>query len=232
MTTKLSAMTSALVLLSGISMNAQAQGYAPGYTPYAPANPAYRMPNQGPVPYRIPSYNRAPAAQGNRAPAPYNRAPMPNNAYNPYRGPSRSTPWGGNNMPWSGNNLPWSGNRMPGPWGNRGWGNNNRRGPIPFESNFTPWSVRFWDELGDGGKNPLKDMGDWFDPSEPREGMGDMWDDLLNAPADMGKMPGGWTAPSVSVPNPVDVQKEFEDTAKDMPDEARTQMDNIDINMW
>ena len=37
---------------------------------------------------------------------------------------------------------------------------------------------------------------DWF---------GDSWDDMLNAPSDMGELPGGFYAPSVSVPNPVDV---------------------------
>ena len=52
------------------------------------------------------------------------------------------------------------------------------------------------------------------------------WDDMLNAPSRMGTMPGGWNAPSVSVPNPVDVGDEFGDAARDMPD----QMNNFQYN--
>lgn len=48
----------------------------------------------------------------------------------------------------------------------------------------------------------------------------------MNAPSRMGEMPGGWTAPSVSVPNPIDVGDEFSDAAKDAPD----QMDNFNWN--
>jgi hypothetical protein len=51
----------------------------------------------------------------------------------------------------------------------------------------------------------------------------DAWDDMLNAPSDMGEMPGGWTAPSVGVPNPVDVGDEFGTAAEDLP----TQMRNV-----
>ena len=34
---------------------------------------------------------------------------------------------------------------------------------------------------------------------------GDLWDDMMNAPYDMGRMPGGWRAPSLSTPDPVTV---------------------------
>lgn len=34
---------------------------------------------------------------------------------------------------------------------------------------------------------------------------GDMWDNMMNAPYDMGRMPGGWRFPSLSSPDPVTV---------------------------
>ena len=52
------------------------------------------------------------------------------------------------------------------------------------------------------------------------------WDDMLDGPSRMGEMPGGWRAPSVSVPNPIDVGDEFGDAARDAPD----QMDNFNWN--
>ncbi len=33
----------------------------------------------------------------------------------------------------------------------------------------------------------------------------DMWDSMINAPYDMGRMPGGWRAPSLSSPDPVTI---------------------------
>ena len=255
-TTRLATLASAIALLGSLSFSAQAQqqGYAPYPAQVAPVQAPPAMPAQRPAygyPYRgnapAPYQGNTPAPYRGNAPAPYygnrsNRTPWSGNNM-PWSGNrSGNMPWGGNNMPWSGNrsgNMPWGGNRSGSmPWGgNRTpWGGNrSRKGfgrGMPFESNFTPWSERFWDDLGDGGRNPFKDMDEWVDPNDPREGMGDMWDDLLNAPSDMGRMPGGWTAPSVSVPNPVDVQEEFEDAAKDMPDEMRTQMDNINIQTW
>jgi hypothetical protein len=86
--------------------------------------------------------------------------------------------------------------------------------------------------MGEGGENPFKDIEDWVDFKEPREGIANAWEDMINAPHEVGQMPGGWTAPSISVPNPVDVQKEFQETGKRVPDEMRTQMDNIEIQTW
>ena len=54
----------------------------------------------------------------------------------------------------------------------------------------------------------------------------DRWDDVLNAPSDMGEMPGGFTAPSVSAPNPVDVGDEFDRAARDAPDQMRNVYDD------
>jgi hypothetical protein len=64
--------------------------------------------------------------------------------------------------------------------------------------------------------------GGWMDKNR----FADSWDDMLNAPSDMGEMPGGIKAPSVSVPNPVDVGDQFDDAARDVPDQMRNVYDD------
>ena len=112
-------------------------------------------------------------------------------------------------------------------WGSRGPGYGSNRGPnfkgprdkkrgrsYPWGGKDMPWDSKKmpWDSKGGRG-------GSWFD----KDKMADAWDDMINAPSDMGEMPGGWSAPEVSMPNPVDVGDEFERAARDMPD----QMHNI-----
>jgi len=103
-------------------------------------------------------------------------------------------------------------NRRPGP--PPGWRPYN--GPSAFNTpGYNPyhdrWSNnRFW---GRSGPNS------WMHPNKRNFSNG--WDDMLNAPSRMGEMPGGWTAPSVSMPNPVDVSDQFEENARDLPDQMR-----------
>jgi len=98
------------------------------------------------------------------------------------------------------------------PWGNfPGWSDGFFGGFGPEQwKGVTPW----------GNDVPFK----WVNPTDPRESIGDMWDDALNTPNAMGRMPPGWTAPYISVPNPVEVEEEFERNARKFPDEMR--------NMW
>ena len=127
-------------------------------------------------------------------------------------GPSFSGPWNnsrGNSMPWGGNrgsSTPWSNNRGSSmPWGgNRG--------------SSMPWDNRR------GGRNMPWDSGrgGWMD----KDRFADRWDDMLNAPSDMGELPGGYTAPSISAPNPIDVGDEFQDAARDAPDQMRNVYDD------
>lgn len=102
--------------------------------------------------------------------------------------------WGGNNMPWGGNNNNnnW-GNNMP--WSNNSWGNDRSN---------NPWGVA---------------PSTWMDPSKPKASAENAWDDLLNAPHEMGRMPGGWKAPKISVPNPVEVADEVGKNAIKVPAE-------------
>ena len=126
------------------------------------------------------------------------------------RGPSvQAPPYGSSRGP---------GYRGPGPSGRRG----SRDDFSPFGSSG-PGFKSPWDS-GRGGRSMpwsrgKSGRGGWMD----REWFADSWDDMINAPADMGEMPGGWSAPTISTPNPVDVGDEFGTAAQDMP----TQMRNV-----
>jgi hypothetical protein len=89
-----------------------------------------------------------------------------------------------------------------GPW-NRNWGH-------------APWNRDYSKTWGrDGGPDA------WFDFDDPKEGAAIMWEDMINTPHGVGTQPGGWQAPSISVPNPIDVGDEFKNTARDMPDQIQ-----------
>jgi len=162
------------------------QNYNRGYPQNYPRQ--YSRPAQPQYPPQMGGYGR---------PAPYGR-PVPyagGTSYGPrgyYPGPygTRPGPW--NNGGW--NRGPWGGNRGFGNWfgGNRGpYGNNGPFGNMMGRNGI--WGMR---------------PDEWM-TSNPEDGFSYMWDDMINAPSEMGEMPGGWNAPSVSVPNPVDVGSEF-----------------------
>ena len=75
---------------------------------------------------------------------------------------------------------------------------------------------RFWND-----RKPWRNSGPskWFNPT--KENWEDSWDDMINAPSNMGKMPGGWYAPEVYMPNPVDMGDQFKDNMKDLPEQIR-----------
>ena len=56
-------------------------------------------------------------------------------------------------------------------------------------------------------KKKQKPWGDtrYIWPDFYTDATGDMWDNMVNAPYDMGRMPGGWQFPSLSSPDPVTV---------------------------
>ncbi len=120
----------------------------------------------------------------------------------------------GNGMPFSGNShfmeQLWPGKGsiyddvLPadGPW-DRNWGR-------------APWN-RDYEHLWGRNGGPKK----WFNFSDPKEGVAQAWEDMLDTPNGLGTMPGGWKAPSISVPNPVDVGDQFKNTAEDMPHQMR-----------
>lgn len=206
-----------------------APGYPMAYPAQRPFNPAvapYGAPQNVPVPapYGAPM-NRAPVAVPPINRGPMGAAPMagprpmgpgpgvPPPYGNPYnRGPYNSGPYGGGPF---GGNRPFGGNNM---FDNFGFG--------PFNRHTAPWETwpfgskdSFWSrkEMPFDEQNPT----DWFDPSDPKEGLAIMWEDLISAPDDLGTMPGGWHVPSISVPNPVDLEDQMEKASKEVPDLIR-----------
>ncbi len=177
----------------------QAQGYPAYYGQYAPYT------NQNPYQnyYGYNQYNGY-----NRNNNFFRQGPFGNNSF-------RNGPFGNNhNMPFTGNSgfgeRFWPGRGsyyddiLPanGPW-NRSWGR-------------APWN-RDYDNLWGRNGGPSK----WFDPADPKEGMAEAWEDMMITPNRLGTMPGGWKAPSISIPNPIDVGDEFKNVAKDMPGEMQ-----------
>jgi len=159
-------------------------------------------------------------------------------------------PWGGNNnwMPWGGNNNRW-GRSSSTPWGGNNnwmpWGGNTNRWNRGRRSSSTPWSSGPWGNMsGPWDQGPWNSDWNrgrsddwwgsgpkaWMDPEDPKGSMGRIWDDMLAAPNEFGEMPGGWNAPSISVPNPVEVGDEFESSSRKAPKEAAEQADNFRFN--
>lgn len=90
-----------------------------------------------------------------------------------------------------------------GPW-DRGWGR-------------AAWNRDYENLWDDSGGGPDK----WFDMDDPQEGLAWMWEDFLYTPNALGRMPGGWDAPTFAVPNPVDVGDELKNASTDFPGEVQ-----------
>lgn len=191
--------------------------YNPGYNSYGYYSDTYRNS------YPQPRYNY-PQGYGQNYSYPSNSRPAygynnPQAYYPPYYGYKNNK--SGFNKMFDDNDMPFFGNSnfaeelwpgrdsvwedaapIDGPW-NRNWGR-------------APWN-RDYDDLWEPEGGPDK----WFDMDDPKEGAAWMWEDFLVTPNRLGTMPGGWEAPSIVVPNPVDVGDELKDAAIDMPGEMQ-----------
>ena len=188
----------ASILLIG-SQIAAAQQAAPTAPSAAPYGPAAGYGGYGPGPYGPNGYNRGPYGGGPYGARPYAGGPFGG-------GPFNSGPFGGNRY--------YGGNRGSGPFSG-----------VPFmqsfdmsrRDSFNPMHPRVW------GAGPQV----WMDPTDPQDGVSQAWDDMMNAPSRMGRVPPGWKAPTIDVPNPIDVGDEFEKNARRAPTIMR---DNFTFN--
>ena len=215
--------------------NAVRPGYVPMAAPFGPvrapgynAGPNGSSPNAanalrpGSMPIQAPFSPGPGRAPGNARPngsGPYAGGPYGQGPQRPYgQGPQR--PYGqGPQGPYG---RP---NNSGGPFGNNPM-DNFGFGPFSNNSNEAPWET--WpfggrDSLWNRREIPFKDQSptDWFQPGDPKEGMAIMWDDMISSPDELGEMPGGWYVPSVSVPNPVDLEDQLEKASKEVPDLIR-----------
>ena len=122
-------------------------------------------------------------------------------------------PWN-NNSGWN-NGPSWGGGPSGMPYGAGPYG---RPGPYAMPYGRGPYNNGPWGggPFNNGPMNRFGNPSAWMNPSDPKGSMSNMWDDMLNAPSRMGKMPDGWTAPSISVPNPIDVGDEFGNAMENM----------------
>ncbi len=186
---------------SGFSGQPSYNQAPPAYNQAPPANNSYQRPP--PPAYRQPpaNYSTPPPPTGPYSGAqvprqnPYRGAPAPRG---PYNGPSAfNTP--GYNPNYGNrrntNSMPWGGGNSSMPW-SRG---NNRNG-----------NNKFWGRSGPST---------WMNPS--KDNWENSWDDMINAPSRMGDMPGGWSAPEVTMPNPIDMGDQFQDNLQDLPEQMK-----------
>lgn len=169
-----------------------------GYAPMAPY-PGYGRSSSGFAPFSSAQWNKwEPDVFGEKSPFQdplQNQGYWANSKFRPWRsGPFAYDKWEDH----PGTQMPWG--NFPG-WGKGFFGG---YGPDSWEG-ATPW----------GNDVPFK----WVDPTDPEESFAQIWEDALNAPSKIGRLPPGWTAPYISVPNPIDVENEFERNAMNAPDE-------------
>ena len=164
---------------------------------YQSARPAYRPP--------VPPAYRAP-----RAPDDY--PPMNRYQQRPNRTPP--PPVQNTNRDYPPPPGPYRGSSNYGP--NRGASAFNTPGYNPYRrNNNNRWNNnKFWGRSGPST---------WMSPNKNNWERG--WDDMINSPSRMGEMPGGWTAPEVTMPNPVDMGDQMQDNVKDLPDQIK----NMDV---
>lgn len=157
--------------------------------------PNYRSP---PPPQMRPAHNNQPPPNYRPPQSNYNPQ-MQRPAPNAYRGNPPPQQYGSYRGPSYGPDNGASAYNMPGyhRYRNNGWNNN-----------------KFWGRSGPST---------WMNPNKNNMERG--WDDMMNAPSRMGEMPGGWTAPEVSMPNPIDMGDQIQDNVKDLPEQMR----NMDV---
>ena len=200
------------------------QAYGNNWSPNQPGNSQWQSPNWGGGPsmggMNMPSFNSGSSRNNyNRPPPGYYGAPN-------YQQQSRPAPAPAPNM----NRQP-NRNMAPPPAGmNRGYPpppqgpyNAGPRGPAR-DSGASAYNMPGYNRYNNNRNRNSRFFGrsgpsTWMNPS--KDNWENSWDDMINSPSRMGEMPGGWTAPEVSVPNPIDMGDQMQDNLQDLPDQMK-----------
>lgn len=162
------------------------------YAPYR--QQAYSVPNY-PTYYTqsMPSQNRQYRQSTNNYRSYQQQPPRQMNYQTPNYQLSNINPFGNSFSP---TNM-FSNNNFPSPWQNSGqwnpWQNGNNQNMPFFPNQNNNNEKKAWGDT----RNIWPDFYTGFTE--------EFWDQGSNAPYDMGRMPGGWRAPSLSSPDPVTV---------------------------
>jgi hypothetical protein len=172
------------------------------------SQPSYKSAQPVYTPPAPPIYNdtyRRPAVPAQR---PQNPGPNVNDTTTPVQSSSRDYP------------------PPPGPYSGALSRANTPRANTPSRANSRPpaYYNPDYNRYRNKGRNKNKfwgrsGPGTWMNPNKGNMDRG--WDDMINAPSRMGRMPGGWTAPEVTMPNPVDIGDQMQDNVEDLPDQMR-----------
>lgn len=215
------------------------------YPPQAPVAPRFNRVPSKPAPYvfgqNSPQQQRmipSPAQVQNFGRVPAQPMSMPNRSLSPFAslnfgnlgnfnnlgnfgnlGNNGFNPFSKGNMPFSNN----SGGMMPSNPMNNMFGNNN--------GNNQNWNMPF---LNSGNKNRKKAWGDkrniW--PDFYTDFTDEAWDSMMSEPRDLGRMPGGWRFPYISMPDPVTVSDAITNQFPPIAEEAGNMADFSDWGIF
>ncbi len=229
---------SAMQPAPGYGQRPQQQPYVFGQqAPVAPPSPYYAAPiarpptsfngyptQQRPVqqPGRIPpsgipgrSYPTYPPVYGQRNNSNFpfaNNMPFGNSNGN--YGNSGFNPFSNGNMPFSGNSFGMPSNPM-----NSFFGNNNSK-QLPFFKQSKSKRKKAWGDERNIWPDFYTDFTD------------DAWDTVMSGPRDLGRMPGGWRFPYISMPDPVTVSDAVVNQFPPIAEEAGNMADVSDWGVF
>ena len=209
---------------------AQRPVYSQPYSRTAPRNSQFNrraMPNSRMLNNRVPRY------PVNARQLPYSRS-MPNRSTNSNTR-NNNFPFSGGNMmpfgntgsnsfnPFSNGNMPFSNGSngmMPtNPMNNMFGSNNNSKMPF-FPSNNNENRKKAWGTERNIWPDFYTDFTD------------DAWDTVMSGPRDLGKMPGGWRFPYISMPDPVTVSDAITNQFPPIAEEAGNLADFSDWGVF
>jgi hypothetical protein len=138
-----------------------------------------------------------------------------NNGFNPFS--NNSMPFNNSNMPFSKGNGMMPTNPMNNMFGNNNGNNQNFNMPF-FNSNNN--RKKAW-----GDKRNI-----W--PDFYTDFTDETWDKMMSSPRDMGRMPGGWRFPYISMPDPVTVSDAITNQFPPIAEEAGNMADFSDWGVF